>query len=830
MSNQLFQQELQKLPIHEIIPKVKEELNKQNTLILHAPPGAGKSTMLPLTLLKEKWLDGKKIIMLEPRRLAARSIAARMANLLGENIGETVGYRIRFENKTSEKTRIEVVTEGILTRMLQSDNSLENAGLVIFDEFHERSLFADVALAICREAQQIIRPDLRLVVMSATLNTEILTKTLNAPLVSAHGRQFPVETIYTGVRDLTLLPQQTAITVSEAIQKEKGDVLVFLPGEAEIRQCEEILKKSLPEINIHPLYGQMPFAAQMAAIMPNKHGKRKVVIATSIAETSLTIEGISVVVDSGYGRTMQFNPGNGLSRLTTVEITRDTADQRAGRAGRLGPGKCYRMWSKADQNRMKAHRIPEIEESDLSSLVLDLAQWGNLNINELTWLTPPPRSHLQQAIDTLTQLGALEDEKITSHGKKMAALPCHPRIAHMLLKAEEENQLPLATDLAAVLEERDPLGRDSGIDINLRIEALRRYRSQKSGNRIWSRIDKVASSYRKMFNIDASNSLFDPYDTGLLLVFAYPERIASARSGNNARFQLSNGTYAIASHTDDLTHEPWLVVASMDARQGDGKIFLAAPVNPKDLASMVKTTETVTWDVRKGGLVASKDLKIGSITLQSVPLENPDSELILKAIVEALKKEGERLLDFNPDVQQWQNRVLSLKIWNPQENWPDVSTSALLKNCENWIEPYLINIKRNDDLAKIDLINALHYHLEPEKQKELERLAPRTIQVPSGSEIKLKYNSDGSPPVLSVRLQKMFGLAETPKVNNGNTKVLLHLLSPGFKPVQVTSDLKSFWNNAYFEVKKELKSRYPKHVWPDDPWNEKATRGVKRKK
>ncbi|ASB51149.1 ATP-dependent helicase HrpB [Alkalitalea saponilacus] len=826
----MFQQELQKLPIHQIIPQVKQELNNHNTLILHAPPGAGKSTMIPLTLLEEKWLDGKKIIMLEPRRLAARSIAARMAALLGEKVGETVGYRIRFENKTSAATRIEVVTEGILTRMLQADNSLENAGLIIFDEFHERSLFADVALAICREAQQLIRPDLRLVVMSATLNTEALTKMLNAPLISADGRQYPVETIYTGVRDLTILPQRTARVVIDAIKKETGDILVFLPGEAEIRQCEEILKKSLPKISIHPLYGQLPFSAQIAAIMPNKQGKRKVVMATSIAETSLTIEGISVVVDSGYGRTLQFNPGNGLSRLTTVEITKDTADQRAGRAGRLGPGKCYRMWSKADHSRMKAHRIPEIEESDLSSLVLDLAQWGNLNINELTWLTPPPRSHLQQAIDTLTQLGALEDEKITSHGKKMGSLPCHPRIAHMLIKAEEANQLPLATDLAAVLEERDPLGKEAGIDVNLRIEALRRYRGQKTNNKIWDRIEKVAASYRKMFNSTPSNVPFDPYDTGLLLVHAYPERIASARPGTNARFQLSNGTYAIASHTDDMAHEPWLVVANMDARQGDGKIFLAAPVNPRDLAPMVKTTEAVIWDIRKGGLIASKDLKIGSITLQSTALDKPDSELVTKAILEIIKKEGERLLDFNIDVQQWQNRVLSLKIWNPENNWPDVSTSTLLENCENWLTPWLINIKRNDDLAKIDLLNALHYHLKPEQQKELEKLAPRSIKVPSGSDIKLKYNSDGSPPVLSVRLQEMFGLAETPKVNNGNTNVLLHLLSPGFKPVQVTSDLKSFWNNAYFEVKKELKSRYPKHVWPDDPWNEKATRGVKRRK
>jgi ATP-dependent helicase HrpB len=466
------------LPVTDIIHEVRQHLSNQNTLIVNAPPGAGKSTLLPLALIEEEWLQGKKIVMLEPRRLAAKTIALRMASLWGDDVGQTIGYRIRFENRVSDKTKIEVVTEGILTRMLHTDNALEDVALVIFDEFHERSLHADVAMALCREAQQVLRPDLRMMVMSATLNMPQLTALLNCPVAESKGKQYPVEIIYSGDADETLLPELAARTVAKAIAEHEGDVLVFLPGEGEIKKCEEILKNQLFEFSIHALYGQLPQQEQFLAIMPNKFGKRKIVLATSIAETSLTIEGVRIVVDSGFGRTQKFDTRSGLSRLETNRISIDSADQRAGRAGRLSSGVCYRMWTAATHSRLAPHRIPEIMEADLAALVLDLKLWGIHDIQELTWLNPPPKAAVAQATDTLEQLNALEKGKITPHGKHIHRLACHPRIAHMLIMAKEGHNLQLATDIAALLEERDPLPRDSGIDLNLRIEALRRARKK----------------------------------------------------------------------------------------------------------------------------------------------------------------------------------------------------------------------------------------------------------------------------------------------------------------------------------------------------------------
>lgn len=809
------------LPVTDIISYVREQLTQQNTLIVNAPPGAGKSTLLPLALLDQPWLNGKKIIMLEPRRLAAKTIAARMSSLLGDDIGQTVGYRIRFENRVGAKTIIEVVTEGILTRMLQSDNALEDVGLVIFDEFHERSLNADLAMALCREAQQVLRPDLRIMIMSATLNMPQLTKLLNAPVAVSEGKQYPVEIIYAGDADETLLPELTARTVMKAIQEHDGDVLVFLPGEGEIKKCEELLRGQATDICIHPLYGQLPPQEQFLAIMPNKFGKRKIVLATSIAETSLTIEGIRIVVDSGFGRTSRFDPKSGLSRLETLRISKDSADQRAGRAGRLSSGVCYRMWTKATHERLAEHRVPEIMEADLASLVLDMAQWGVSNIQSLTWLTPPPKIALTQATETLHQLNALENNKITDHGKQIHRLACHPRIAHMLLMASDDVTIKLATDIAAILEERDPLPRDSGIDINLRIEALRRARMNNSLSR-FARIEKVAASYRKMLNVEMDNGAVDVFETGLLLAYAYPERIAFARPGNNAQFQLANGKYAMVGHKDDLSHEPWLAVAHMDLRDGLGKIFLAAPLNPKDLLPMVKEQELILWDTRKGGIIATKELKIGSLVLQSKIITSPNEELVTEAICNAIKTEGENLLNFDDGMVQLQNRILSLRLWNPDDTWPDVSTPVLLNTNKEWLGPYIKAIKKPDDLKKINLVEALYHSLDWEKQQALNVLAPQKLEVPSGSNISIQYFSNGAVPVLSVRLQEVFGLSDTPIINNGKTKVVMHLLSPGYKPVQVTSDLNSFWNNLYFEVKKELQRRYPKHAWPDDPWTAPA--------
>ncbi|RXQ88046.1 ATP-dependent helicase HrpB [Ancylomarina salipaludis] len=817
------------LPVKEIISETREHLKQKNTLIISAPPGAGKSTLLPLALMEEVWLKGQKILMLEPRRLAAKSIAMRMASLLGEEVGQSIGYRIRFEKRISKATRIEVLTEGILTRMLQSDNALEGVGLVIFDEIHERSLHADLALALCREAQDVLRPDLRIMLMSATINSSELSDRLQAEVIESKGRQYPVELIYTEACDLRLLPEITAHTLVRAVKEQSGDTLVFLPGEGEIRKCEALLKAQFPDFMIYPLYGMLSGNQQQAAIMPDRQGRRKIVLATAIAETSLTIEGIKTVVDCGFSRVSRFDPKTGLSRLETIEISKDSADQRAGRAGRLGPGVCYRMWPLATHNRLKKHRVPEILEADLSSLVLEMAAWGVEDIQELTWLSQPPLGALALASDSLHELEALDNNKITEHGRQIQKLPCHPRIAHMLLKAKEEDLLPLATDLAALLEERDPLPRETGIDINLRIEALRRHRKGDRTLKSLNKIEKVAASYRQLFDIKAGNGPVDPYETGVILVQAYPERIAHASPGTNARFMMANGKQAMASHKDDLAYEPWLAIAHVDDREHGGKIFMASALNPQDLAPLVKDRENIVWDTRKGGLIANKELRIGRIVLQSKPLRNPDEEQLVSVISKAIEKEGSTLLNFSPEFTQWQNRVLSLRTWQPDAEWPDVSTANLLKNNMDWLSPYLSNIRRSEDLAKIDLEEVLQNHLPWEKQTELDQLAPKHIGVPSGSKIRLQYQANGEAPILAVRIQEVFGLSENPKVNQGQVSVLMHLLSPASRPIQITSDLPNFWENTYFEVRKELRIRYAKHYWPENPYEAEAIRGVKRK-
>lgn len=817
------------LPVRDIIPEIMQQLKKNNTLIIGAPPGSGKSTLLPLALLGEELLSDKKIYMLEPRRLAAKTIAHRMSSLLGEEAGQTVGYRIRFESNSGPQTKIEVLTEGILTRMLQQNNELPEAGMIIFDEFHERSIHADLALALAREAQQVLRPDLKIVIMSATLNMPSLSELLSAPVIESKGKQYPVEVMHTEDTDLTVLPELVAKTIQKAIKEQEGDILVFLPGQGEILKTQEILKPKVSSTKIHTLFGAMPWSKQLQAILPDKDGRRKIVLATSIAETSLTIEGIKVVIDSGYSRVQRFDPNSGLSRLETIPVTKDAADQRAGRAGRLSPGVCYRMWTKATNLRLMEHRVPEIMEADLASLMLDLARWGISDADQLTWLTPPPKGHLEQARNVLSDLGALEKGHITEHGKNIHALPCHPRIAHMLLEAEEHNLVALAADLAAIMEERDPLQNDAGIDINLRVEALRRFRKLNNKGGKFYKIEKIASQYRKMFNADVDNDPFDPYSSGLLLAFAYPERIASARPGNNAQFQLANGRIAMAGHKDDLAHEAWLAIASINARDGMGKIFLAAPLNPRDLAPMVKEKEIIIWDEKKDGITATKDLRIGNIILQSKPLPNPDKDLIKQTVIKAIKVQP-KLLNTTEEFEQLQSRILSLSKWNPQDNWPEVSTDHLLDNLSSWLGPYLNDVKTAHEIHKINLFEVLLHSLPWDKQQELEKLSPERIEVPSGSYIKLIYSPEGDAPVLSVRLQEVFGMEETPKVNNGKISVLMHLLSPGFKLVQITGDLKSFWQNAYFEVRKDLKGRYPKHEWPENPLQAEAIRGVKRKK
>ncbi len=817
------------LPVAEIIPAVKKSLSATPTLIIQAPPGAGKSTLLPLALLDEPWLAGKKILLLEPRRLATKSIAQRMANMLGDELGQTVGYRIRFDTCVSASTRLEVITEGILTRMLHQDNALEEVGMVIFDEFHERNLFSDVGLALCREVQQVIREELRIVLMSATIDSEQLSKLLQAPVIQSKGRQYPVEVNYLQEVDEYTIGENAARQIIPLTKQHSGDFLVFLPGQGDIRKAEEVLKRALPSDLIVPLFGQLNFSEQQRAILPHPSGKRKIVLATDIAETSLTIEGVTVVVDTGFVKSNRFDARSGLSKLELHRISKDSADQRSGRAGRLAAGHSYRLWSKGTQAQLADFRIPELLDADLTSLVLDMLVWGKKDIRSMTWLNPPPISALVSAEKVLEAIEGLDQGNLTSHGKELHQVPAHPRIAHMLLYAKKANLLPLATDIAAILEEKDPLASQSGVDLNLRIEGLRRFRGQVNGAFAYKKIDKVAGQYRKLFSVVPENSPVDPWATGLLLAYAYPERIAAARPGNNAQFQLANGKIAQLGHKDDLAHESWLAVAHLDARDGMGKIWMAAPLNPKDLAPMLKTKEVLEWDRKKGGLQAHAEIRIGAIVLGNRPLPKVNPELAIQLLLETLKEEGRFLLDWSDSVLSLISRVRSIAIWHPEQNWPNWDVDSLCANAENWLEPYLMGITKNEELKKLNLSQFLYHSLSHEQQQDLEKKAPSSLQVPSGSEIQIIYQEDGSAPRLAVRLQELFGMLETPKVNEGRNPILIELLSPGYKPVQLTQDLKSFWTSGYFEVKKELKQRYPKHSWPDDPIKAVAVRGVKKR-
>ena len=813
------------LPVVDILEELNHTLANNQSAILTAPPGAGKSTTVPLALLE---LTDKKIIVLEPRRLAARSIAMRMADIIDEPVGNTVGYRVRFDQRITADTRIEVVTEGILTRMLQSDNALEDVGIIIFDEFHERSLHADLALALCRESQKILRPDLKLLIMSATLDMERLSNMLHCPIVESSGRQHPVTIVHKGDIDVYSISEMVTAHVRDAIRSTKGDILVFLPGQGEISRVAEALRQKNSDVAVRELYGALPLNKQHAAIFPDKDGRRKVVLATSIAETSLTIEGIGLVIDCGYSRVAKYDPASALTRLTTVPVTLDTADQRAGRAGRLGPGTCWRLWSKATELRLDKHRVPEIQEADLTSLTLELANWGINNAHDLLWLTPPPNGAIAQAQDLLHDLEALDNGKITEHGRRMLTLPCPPRLAHMLILAEEDDLTSLACDIAALLEEKDPLGSEAGIDISLRVDELRRLRKENRLSRSFKRIEQVAGSYRQLLAAEIDNHAADPYAIGLILTHAYPDRIAAARPGNNAQFQLANGRLAMAGHRDDLAHEPWLAVAHVDARDGMGKIFMAAPLNPTDLATMVRTREVIQWNHQEGRLIANEEMHIGSLVLKSTPVDDIDDELKINSLIQAVIKYGESLLDITDDFRQVLARIESVRQWNEASQWPESTLKSVLSHPQ-WLAPYLNQVKDKADFKRLNVTEAYLHSLEYEQQEQLSLLAPTHVEVPSGSSIRLTYRDDGEPPVLAVRIQEVFGMTDTPKVNQGKVAVLMHLLSPGFKPVQVTADLHNFWKDTYFEVRKELKRRYPKHVWPDNPMEEPAIRGVKRK-
>ena len=820
------------LPVLDILPQLRECLKENPIVILQAPPGAGKSTGVPLELVDEPWLSGKRIIMLEPRRLAARAVASRMANLCELPIGDKIGYRIRFDTKVSEKTRVEVVTEGILTRLLQHDNTLENIGLVIFDEFHERSLNADLALALCLQVQQVVRNDLRILIMSATIDGEKLSTLLNkAPVITSQGKQYPVEHRYYNFDPEAKTPVRMARAIRKALTENKGDVLAFLPGAGEISRTQDLLNEENTDATIQVLYGDLSMRKQQEAILPLPDGRRTVVLATSIAETSLTIEGITVVVDSGFARVPKFDPRSGLTRLDTVRVTKDAADQRAGRAGRLGPGVCYRLWSEGMNASLVSNRSPEILEADLTPLMLELSQWRVKDIQELTWVTIPPAGAVNQARELLEQLDAIENGRITERGRQMLQLPTHPRIAHMLLEAKE--RIALATDLAALLEERDPLPKEAGADVSLRVEELRKWRSKqyvKADRNALERIERLAESWRKIFNTQVDNSPPIEEDIGILLAAAYPERIARQIDKNRERYKLANGRVVKLPVHDPLMRETWLSVAHLDAGSGEGKIFLAAPVNEKALTQIAQEREVIKWDDDRGMIVGNLEKRIGNLILQTKPLASISKEKKNTVLVESIRSGGLKMLGWSEDQQEWQARIMSLRKWNPNENWPDVSDENLCASLKEWLLPYLNDITKRTELQRLDVSAILSGILQWELTNKLDLLAPRRLEVPSGSMIKLVYHQDGQTPVMAVRLQEVFGLLETPTVNQGKMKVMMHLLSPGHKPVQVTQDLHSFWQNTYSDVRKELRMRYPRHSWPEDPWTAKAVRGAVKKR
>ena len=815
------------LPVAEVAGEIDRLLPQNSCVVVTAPPGAGKSTLLPLTILES--VSGK-VLMLEPRRVAARQIAERMAWMLGEPVGRTVGYRMRFEQKVSAGTRIEVLTEGVLVRRLVDDPGLEGVSVVIFDEFHERSLTTEVALALTREAQQVLRPDLRILLMSATIDTESLCRELNAPLVESRGKMFPVEVVR-GKEEAK--PENAAELVSQTVRlahrEHEGDILAFLPGEADIRRCAEHLGASLGDTKVLPLYGMLSGEEQRRAIAPSAPGERKIVLATPIAETSLTIEGVRVVVDSGLCRKPVYDPQRGLSRLETVRISRDMVDQRTGRAGRVAPGVCYRLWSLATEQRMLPVRVPEILEADLAPTVLAIAAWGESRPERLPWLAPPPALSLMHARELLQELDALDENgAITPHGRALAALPCHPRVAQMLLKADTPERKALAADLAALLEEKDPLDTPEA-GVYIRLKALRDARNSRREGR-WTRISRIAEQYRKMVRVPVDDSDPDPFEAGALLAAAYPERIAKAWKDGVGRFCLAGGDLAAVDPSDPLAAGEWLAIGSLHTTPGGvGRIFLAAPLGASDLKPYIRRRDVIAWDSRQGSVAARRESRVGLLSVSSQPLSDVPREEIVRVICEAARKEGTSMLDFSDDVQNLQRRVAAVAAWHPELELPDLSTETVLDRTPEWLPPFLGKATSTAELKRIDLCAALWSSLTWEQQQAVERLAPSHITVPTGSRIRVEYRQGADAPIVRVRLQECFGLVDTPRVDDGRRPVLMELLSPGFKPVQLTSDLRSFWEGTYFEVRKELKRRYPKHAWPDDPLEADPVRGVRKK-
>jgi ATP-dependent helicase HrpB len=812
------------LPIDSVLPQLKEALRTHSCAVLVAQPGAGKTTQVPLAILQEPWLQHQKILMLEPRRLAARAAARYMSKLRGEEVGQTIGYRVKNDTRVGPNTRIEVITEGVLTRMLQDDPALEGVGAVIFDEFHERSLHADIGLALSRQSQNLLRDDLRILVMSATIEAKPVADMLdNAPIIQSEGRAYPVATHYLNTKITGRIEANVVKSIQHALQADEGSLLVFLPGAAEIHRVAGSLAalKLGKEVEIAPLYGNLSQEAQDQALAVSSPGHRKVVLATSIAETSLTVEGVTVVIDSGLMRVPRFSPRTGMTRLTTVPVSVASADQRRGRAGRLGPGVCYRLWTETEQRQLMPSSTPEIREADLAPLALELAAWGVPDPAALVWLDSPPAAAYQQARELLVQLGALhENGGLSAHGKRLVSLGLHPRLAHMVLQAIPLELGALACELAVMLSERDFMrdarGRDA--DVRTRIEVLwRAVQGEQRADVDFGLCRRIAAEAKALMqSLGIRPSAQRASASGLLLAFAYPDRVAQRRSAG--RFLLSSGRGAVLPELQTLSGERYLVAAELDDNGAESRIYLAAPVQEEELleafADRLLKEQEVLWDPASGSVKARQRLRLGAIILKDNPLQDPGPDLLVQALISGIQAESLELLPWTRSARQLQQRVLFLHSHDGE--WPDMRDSTLLAALGDWLGPHLYGLTSKGAIGRLNLTNILEEMLTWEQRRLLDEWAPTHIQVPSGSRIPVDYSVSESP-TLSVRLQEMFGLADTPRIAKGRVPLTLHLLSPAQRPVQVTKDLASFWRDAYFEVKKDLKGRYPKHYWPDDP-------------
>ena len=835
-------------PISPLLPAIADSLATHPRLVLEAPPGAGKTTQVPLALLDAPWLEGRRIVMLEPRRVAARSAAQFMARQRGEDVGQTVGYRIRFENRVSVATRIEVVTEGILTRMLQDDPLLDGVGALLFDEFHERHLSADLGLALALDVQASVRPDLRIVAMSATLDGARLAQFLDAPRLSSAGRGFEVEIAHFPARRDEALEAQARRAVEHALAAHPGDVLVFLPGRREIARVQAALEAAtlpaLPEgrrvatdgVEILALHGDLPVEQQSRVLQPAPDGRRRVVLATNVAESSVTLPGVRVVVDAGLAREPRFDPNSGFSRLDAVAISQASADQRAGRAGRVAEGWAWRLWP--ESQRLEAQRRPEIAQVELAALALELAAWGS---DALRFVDPPPAGALAAARELLQRLGALSAAGgVTAVGQRMLALGTHPRLAAMLLAARDPREQALAADLAALVEARDPL-RSRSDALAERWRALAAFRQgrlpQDASRASLAAIDAAARQWRRRLRCEAAPPVeIEAHQLGDLLAHAFPDRIAARHPLDPLRYAMANGRTAKLFDDSALRGEPWLVASELRFEpRGDALLLRAAPVDEsrlrRDFTERFVEQEGAVWDADKRALVARRESRFDRIVLDSRPAGRVDPAQAARALTDAVRELGLAALPWTGNLRQWQARAVSLRAWMPDLALPDMSDAALQATLDDWLRPAFAGKTRLDALSEDELGEALKSPLDWNLRQQLDRLAPVRITVPSGMERRIEYALDHEgapqPPVLAVKLQELFGLADTPRIAEGRVQLLLHLLSPGGKPLQVTGDLKGFWDRTYPEVRKEMKGRYPRHPWPDDPWSATATHRAK---